>query len=560
MAAGRRPDAAPGAGKLAPYHRKRDFTRTPEPSGAPESPGERTGAGPARFVVQLHRARRLHYDVRFEIGGVLASWAVPKGPTLDPSVKRIAVHVEDHPIEYLDFEGVIPAGEYGGGDVIVWDFGTWEPHGTDDPAAAIAGGELHADVHGHKLRGRLVLVRRGRDRSGKDQWLLLHKRDEYAVEGWDPADYPQSVLSGRTNEEVKADPRRMWRSDLPPAQASVPVNGTAVDGTAVDGTAVDGTAAPAGPSADQLDALDRLGPGGAWEVFGRRLRLTNLDKVLFPSADGQPPVTKREFVRYAACIAPVVLPYLAGRALNMHRFPGGADTSGFWHKQLPGHAPDWISRWDYPDAGPGETSTYLVVSEPATLVWAANFGALEWHAWTSRTDQPRLPSYALIDIDPGPATSWDDVLALARLHRVALEHLGVAGQPKLTGRRGIQIWIPIARGPSFDDTRDWTKQLSRAVGAAVPELVSWQWNVRDRGGLARLDYTQNVINKTLVAPYSPRAVAGAPVSAPIDWDELDDPALRPDSFTIRDFPSRLAERGDPFATVLTARQVLPPIT
>jgi bifunctional non-homologous end joining protein LigD len=560
MAAGRRPDAAPGAGKLAPYHRKRDFTRTPEPSGAPASPGERTGAGPARFVVQLHRARRLHYDVRFEIGGVLASWAVPKGPTLDPSVKRIAVHVEDHPIEYLDFEGVIPAGEYGGGDVIVWDFGTWEPHGTDDPAAAIAGGELHADVHGHKLRGRLVLVRRGRDRSGKDQWLLLHKRDEYAVEGWDPADYPQSVLSGRTNEEVKADPRRMWRSDLPPAQASVPVNGTAVDGTAVDGTAVDGTAAPAGPSADQLDALDRLGPGGAWEVFGRRLRLTNLDKVLFPSADGQPPVTKREFVRYAACIAPVVLPYLAGRALNMHRFPGGADTSGFWHKQLPGHAPDWISRWDYPDAGPGETSTYLVVSEPATLVWAANFGALEWHAWTSRTDQPHLPSYALIDIDPGPATSWDDVLALTRLHRVALQHLSVAGQPKLTGRRGIQIWIPIARGPSFDDTRDWTKQLSRAVGAAVPELVSWQWNVRDRGGLARLDYTQNVINKTLVAPYSPRAVAGAPVSAPIDWDELDDPALRPDSFTIRDFPSRLAQRGDPFATVLTARQVLPPIT
>jgi bifunctional non-homologous end joining protein LigD len=565
MAAGRRPDAAPGAGKLAPYHRKRDFTRTPEPSGAPESPGERTGAGPARFVVQLHRARRLHYDVRFEIGGVLASWAVPKGPTLDPSVKRIAVHVEDHPIEYLDFEGVIPAGEYGGGDVIVWDFGTWEPHGTDDPAAAIAGGELHADVHGHKLRGRLVLVRRGRDRSGKDQWLLLHKRDEYAVEGWDPADYPQSVLSGRTNEEVKADPRRMWRSDLPPAQASVPVNGAAVDGTAVhgtavDGTAVDGTAAPAGPSADQLDALDRLGPGGAWEVFGRRLRLTNLDKVLFPTADGQPPVTKREFVRYAACIAPVVLPYLAGRALNMHRFPGGADTSGFWHKQLPGHAPDWISRWDYPDAGPGETSTYLVVSEPATLVWAANFGALEWHAWTSRTDQPHLPSYALIDIDPGPATSWDDVLALTRLHRVALQHLSVAGQPKLTGRRGIQIWIPIARGPSFDDTRDWTKQLSRAVGAAVPELVSWQWNVRDRGGLARLDYTQNVINKTLVAPYSPRAVAGAPVSAPIDWDELDDPALRPDSFTIRDFPSRLAERGDPFATVLTARQVLPPIT
>jgi bifunctional non-homologous end joining protein LigD len=526
--------------KLAPYQRKRDFTRTPEPAGAPE-PGGGDGRVP-RFVVQLHRARRLHYDLRFEIGGVLVSWAVPKGPTLDPAVKRIAVHVEDHPIEYLDFEGVIPAGQYGGGDVIVWDSGTWEPHATDDPAAAVAAGELHADMYGHKLRGRLILVRTGRDRSGKqDQWLLLHKHDEYAVEGWDPADHPRSVLSGRTNDEVKAAPSRLWRSDLPPAQASVPVTGP-------------------GPSADELDALDGMGSGGNWAVFGRRLRLTNLGKVLFPGSGDRDPVTKREFIRYAACIAPVVLPYLAGRALNMHRFPDGAGQPGFWHKQLPDHAPEWISRWDNPDADPGETRTYLVVNEPAALVWAANFGALEWHAWTSCTDRPHLPSYALIDIDPGPATSWEDVIVLARLHRIALEHLGVAGQPKLTGRRGIQIWIPVARGPGFDDTRRWTRQLSRAVGAAVPELVSWEWNVRDRGGKARLDYTQNVINKTLVAPYSPRAVAGAPVSAPIEWDELDDPSLRPDSFTIRDFPRRVAERGDPFRVVLTAQQVLPPIT
>jgi hypothetical protein len=165
---------------------------------------------------------------------------------------------------------------------------------------------------------------------------------------------------------------------------------------------------------------------------------------------------------------------------------------------------DWISRWDNPDADSGESRTYLVVDEAAALVWAANFGALEWHAWTSRTDQPQLPTYALIDIDPGPATSWDDVLVLARLHRVALQHLDVAGQPKVTGQRGIQIWIPIARGPSFEEARSWTEQLSRAIGAAVPELVSWAWNVRQRGGLARLDYTQNVINKTLVAPYSPR--------------------------------------------------------
>jgi bifunctional non-homologous end joining protein LigD len=151
------------------------------------------------------------------------------------------------------------------------------------------------------------------------------------------------------------------------------------------------------------------------------------------------------------------------------------------------------------------------------------------------------------------------VLALARLHRTALEHLGVRAQPKVTGRRGIQIWVPIARGPSFAQTRAWVQQLSRAVGAVVPELVSWKWEVRERGGQARLDYTQNAINKTLVAPYSPRAAAGAPVSAPIGWDELDDPALRPDGFTIRDMPDRLAERGDLFRAVLTADQVLAPL-
>jgi bifunctional non-homologous end joining protein LigD len=532
--------------KLTAYQRKRDFAQTPEPAGSP--PRGQDGGAP-RFVVQLHRARRTHYDLRYEIGGVLVSWAVPRGPTLDPEVKRTAVHVEDHPIEYLDFEGVIPSGQYGGGDVIVWDNGTWEPHATDDPAAAVAAGEFHADLHGRKLRGRVILVRRQSDRSGQEQWLLLHKHDEYAVTGWEPGDYPRSVLSGRTNDEVKADPARLWRSDLPPSQASVATGGPAAIADVLE----------AGPAPDELDALDRLGPDGSWEVFGRRLRLTNLDKELFPAVGGQPPVTKREFIRYSARIAPVVLPYLAGRALNMHRFPGGAGTRGFWQKELPSHAPDWIPRWDNPDADPGETTTYLVVDEAAALVWAANFGALEWHAWTSRTDQPQQPSYALIDIDPGPSTSWDDVLALARLHRVALRHLDVVGQPKVTGQRGIQIWIPIAAGPSFEETRSWTEQLSRAVGAAVPELVSWAWNVRERGGRARLDYTQNVINKTLVAPYSPRAAAGAPVSAPIEWDELDDPSLRPDAFTIRDFPARLAERGDPFRPVLTTPQILPPV-
>jgi bifunctional non-homologous end joining protein LigD len=517
--------------KLAAYRTKRDFGRTPEPAGGAADGGGR------RFVVQRHRARRRHYDVRFEIDGVLVSWAVPKGPTLDPTARRLAVHVEDHPVEYLHFEGVIPHGEYGGGDVIVWDTGTWEPVDTDDPQAAVEAGELHVDVYGEKLRGRLVLVRRASD-GDSDEWMLLHKRDEHAVEGWDPEEHPVSVLSGRTNEEVAADPARLWRSGAPAAEAAV-------------------TLRPEPLPDEALDELAALGDRGTWTVFGRALKVTNLDKVLFP---GDPPVTKRELLAYTARVAPTVLPYLEGRALNLHRYPDGVHRKGFWHKQRPEHAPEWLGRWDNPEADEGETTTYVVADEPAALVWAANFGGLEWHPWTSRTEAMHEPSYALIDLDPGERTSWEELLVLARLHRTALEHLGITAGVKVTGRRGIQVWVPIVRGYTFDETRAWVETLSRTVGKVMPDLVSWTWEVKARKGLARLDYTQNAINKTLVAPYSPRPTLGAPVSVPISWDELDDPDLRPDRWTIRTVLDRLESHGDPFRVVLRAAQELPELT
>jgi bifunctional non-homologous end joining protein LigD len=532
------------ADALDVYRRKRDFARTPEPAG---EVAERLAPSSARrFVVQRHRATRLHYDLRFEIDGVLVSWAVPKGPTLDPEARRLAVHVEDHPVEYLHFEGVIPAGEYGGGDVTVWDTGTWEPVHTDDPGAAVRAGELHVQVHGQKLRGRLVLVRRGAAADEHEEWMLLHKHDEHAVAGWEPEDHPRSVLSGRSNPEVAAEPERAWRSDAPAAEASVPVARSGDPDALPD---------------EAIDALQELGPEGTWEVWGRRLKVTNLDKVLFPApADGSgPPVTKRELLAYAARIAPVALPYLEGRPLNMHRYPDGVGGKGFWHKQRPTHAPEWLRCWENPDADEGETTAYVVPDEPAALVWVANFGALEWHPWTSRADRAEEPTYALVDLDPGERTSWDDLLALARLHRTALDHLGVVGCPKVTGRRGIQVWIPIGRGYTFDDTRAWVERLSRTVGKVLPDLVSWKWEVKARGGLARLDYTQNAINKTLVAPYSPRPAPGAPVSVPITWDELDDPDLRPDRWTVRTVLDRLAERGDPFRLLVDVRQELPAI-
>jgi bifunctional non-homologous end joining protein LigD len=133
----------------------------------------------------------------------------------------------------------------------------------------------------------------------------------------------------------------------------------------------------------------------------------------------------------------------------------------------------------------------------------------------------------------------------------------VTGFPKLTGKRGIQIWVPVRDGYTFDQTRDWVGELSRAVGGTVPDLVSWEWEKGSRGGRARLDYTQNAVNKTLVAPYAVRPLAGASVSAPITWQELDDPDLRPDGWDIRTIGDRLQERGDLFRGVLDLAQELP---
>jgi bifunctional non-homologous end joining protein LigD len=200
-----------GSDRLHVYRAKRDFRSTHEPSGRepPASTGDAQPVG-RRFVVQRHRASRLHYDFRMEVGDALVSWAVPRGPTLAPGIRRLAVRVEDHPLGYFDFEGVIGDGQYGAGDVIVWDWGTYRPDpATADPAKAIDSGEFKFWLDGVKLAGSFVLVRtnglgRTRRTEGdlRSKWLLIHRRDDAAIEGWDPEEFPRSVRTGRVNDEL----------------------------------------------------------------------------------------------------------------------------------------------------------------------------------------------------------------------------------------------------------------------------------------------------------------------------------------------------------------------
>jgi bifunctional non-homologous end joining protein LigD len=263
---------------LEQYRRKRDFSRTPEPAGAarPRRRKRAEAAAGLAFVVQKHAARRLHYDLRLEMDGVLKSWAVPKGPSLDPREKRLAVQVEDHPIEYGSFEGIIPAGEYGGGTVQLWDRGTWKSL-EGEPLAAWSKGKLKLELHGEKLRGGWTLVRMTGQRAGDnhENWLLIKENDETARQGSDDAlvrEQVRSVESDQTIEEIAADPARVWGPDgateLKPAAAPGAAKAAGAKGRAPAAKGAKGRAAAAKGAKGRAPAAGAKSQAAA----GRQLR------------------------------------------------------------------------------------------------------------------------------------------------------------------------------------------------------------------------------------------------------------------------------------------------
>src|SRR5256714_6071447 len=206
--------------QLTEYRRKRDFARTREPSG--EAAPRPAPPGRLRFVIQKHAASHLHFDLRLELDGVMKSWAVPKGPSLDPTVKRLAMQVEDHPIDYNTFEGTIPAGEYGGGTVMLWDRGTYSADQVtspeeeeDDIRDGLKRGDLKITFHGERLHGSFALIRMkfARDSSSKPQWLLIKHRDEFATDEDVVAENMTSVDTNRTMEEIASGKSKVWRSN-----------------------------------------------------------------------------------------------------------------------------------------------------------------------------------------------------------------------------------------------------------------------------------------------------------------------------------------------------------
>ena len=886
---------------LSEYQRKRDFSKTSEPKGAPDA------SGGNRFVVQKHWATRLHYDFRLEMEGVLVSWAIPKGPTLNPAERRLAAHVEDHPVSYYDFEGTIPKGEYGGGTVMVWDWGTYALE-ESTPAESLRRGEVKFRLNGVRLTGRYALVR---TRSDKD-WLLIKKKDEAADPSFDIQHFDTSVKTGRTKEEIEQGQDAVWssrrdagggglinlanaekgpmprtlepmkaqlvdaafdddrwlfevkwdgirlvsfidngkvslqtragrivddeypqlqavsrlvkakqavldgeivaldeegrpsfqllqnrgkephpmqyvvfdivyldgqrlfrvpledrkrllrdivrdsdllkysehvlgegkaffkaaqqkqlegivaklrdspyqpgmrssawlkikavrqqevviggfteprggrrhfgalivgvyedgkfvyaghvgggfdersleslaklmkplivktspfsgepprgnekptwvrpklvaevkfaewtrdgvmrqpvflglRDDVDPrevrrelphdadremAQAkraptargkrqqvarktstrvarsrvSAPSEATATD---IPDTSLSKAAAQVakklrtdirGATASELDALDAIKTEGNWEVGGRIVHLTNLHKLLFP----EDRYSKRDLIRYYVQVAPVMIPYYKDRPLSMNPHPDGIHGKSYWVKDKPDYAPEWIPTFRYQDQK--GLKDWILIEEVATLAWLANHAVIDMHPWYSRVDKPEYPDWSVIDLDPAEGATFKDVVAVAKVMKSALDHLELTGVLKTTGQSGLHIYIPIERRYTLEESRGFVAKLAHMIAELMPEKVTEVWEVKRRTGKIRIDYTQNVINKTLAGPYSVRPALRAPVSTPIAWRELDDSRHRPDKWTIKTLGDRLLEVGDLFHDALTLHQRLP---
>lgn len=277
-------------------------------------------------------------------------------------------------------------------------------------------------------------------------------------------------------------------------------------------------------------------------IDGRELSLTNLDKVFWPDAG----YTKRDLVRYYLAVAPYMLPHLAGRPLNLTRFPDGIGGKNFYQKDIPGSAPPWVTRT--PIAHEDHIVNYCLADSPATLAWLAQWGVIEIHPWLSRVDALDNPDFAVFDFDPSPPAGFGDAVDLAFAVCRLLGEFGLRVYPKTSGATGVHVYLPVVRRYSYKEIEKYVGRVADIIHQALPGRTTRERAVAKRRGIY-IDHLQNIRGKTLASVYSVRPHPGAPVSTPVTWDEL--PRTDPRDFNLRTVPDRLLRAGDLFRPVLT---------
>ena len=285
-----------------------------------------------------------------------------------------------------------------------------------------------------------------------------------------------------------------------------------------------------------------------WDIDGREVDLSNLDRVLWPRSG----LTKADLIHYYRDIAPVIVPYLTARPLTLRVFPDGVDRPGFYLRDLPAGAPDWLRCAPYqPETRPGERCVPLI-DGAAGLVWYADRGGIEVHLWPCTVAALDRPDWVVFDLDPGPDVGFERVLDAATLVRDELDRLGVTGLPKTSGGRGLHVFVPVEPNVPFASARDWVKAIAARLSELQPDLIGTAGGRTHRQGLVTIDHAQNSLGRNTAAPYTPRATPDATVSAPLSWDEVETGTLRPGDFTLLTLPRRLRDVGDPWRAALDA--------
>ena len=282
----------------------------------------------------------------------------------------------------------------------------------------------------------------------------------------------------------------------------------------------------------------------------RPLRLTNLDKVYFPDEG----YTKGDLIQYYASVAPVLLPHLEGRPISMSRYPEGIKGPSFYEKRAPGHQPDWMRTTPVVSDSQGGVIDFLVADTVEALMWFANMGCIETHPFHSREGRLEHPDYAIFDFDPADGSTWDQVVEGGRLLQVALRQLGLIGYPKLSGSRGLHVYVPLEPVHRFSRVRRFVGEVGNYLAAANPSALTMEWDKPKRKGKVFIDHNRNASGQTVASVYSVRPRPGAPVSAPLTWDELGEVANG--EVTIVDLWDRLQRYGDLFAPVVNGGQTL----
>jgi DNA ligase D-like protein (predicted polymerase)/DNA ligase D-like protein (predicted 3'-phosphoesterase) len=518
---------------LETYWQKRDFSQTPEPEG------KVSRAGRHRFVCQEHHASSLHFDFRLEIGGVLKSWSIRKGPSLNPQIRRLAVPTEDHPVEYLEFQGKIPAGNYGAGEHLIWDSGAFELLEGESAEEQFQKGKLKFELRGEKLKGAFSFFKLG----SRDQWLLVKSKDRQADENWKLELLMPDEEGRKFIEETEKKPRRRVFKKAPERRANEAVVKTAAK--AEESERLPTLAAVLKAKKPREDRRVKVGEYA--------LDLTNLDKIYWPDEG----YTKADLIRYYDQMADYILPYLEKRPLILKRYPNGIAGHAF-HQHDVDEVPEYVDTIALVAEDEGEhTVDYIVGGNVQTHLYLANLGAIERHPWHSRADRLDFPDWFVFDMDPGEEVEFATICDVALAAREVIKNLGLECYAKTSGSRGIHVYVPIKAEYSYDRVADLAERIAKMIAGENPQTATVERSRQKRKkSQIYVDFLQNAYGKSVVAPYSVRPKPGATVSAPLEWSEVERKKISLRDFTIENMPERVKAKGDLFEPVLSAKQSL----